>query len=217
MSDYSSKDFEEVVAFSVSEPGAMGPNDIGFFMKDGRNFRLDYKTDETPWSKIREWFPVIKDCYFCGPMRTESASLVTVVIGASENDKETHVAPGWRHKYLGYGNHLVIKEPYYREIMTLIGSNENIDLTFEWERLLSKTDFVIRADAIQEAYQKQKEEDEKLTATLTELKKNPEYVKKVKDCSGDVDAMMAVFKEYTGLDMDWVQLKQFGFRQQGLI
>lgn len=217
MSDYSSKDFEEVVAFSVSEPRAMGPNDIGFFMKDGRTFRLDYKTEETPWSDIREWFPTLQKCYFDGPMRNEIASLFTVVIGASENDKETHVAPGWRHKYLDYGNHLVIKEPYYREIMSLIGSNENIDLTFEWERLLSKTDFVIRADAIQEAYQKQKEEDEKLTATLTELKKNPEYVRKVKDCSGDIDAMMAVFKEYTGIDMDWVQLKQFGFRQQGLI
>lgn len=217
MSDYSSKDFEEVVAFSVSEPGAMGPNDIGFFMKDGRTFRLDYKTEETPWSDIREWFPTLQKCYFDGPMRNEIASLFTVVIGANENDKETHVALGWRHKYLDYGNHLVIKEPYYREIMSLIGSNENIDLTFGWERLLSKTDFVIRADAIQEAYQKQKEEDEKLTATLTELKKNPEYVKKVKDCSGGVDAMMAVFKEYTGLDMDWVQLKQFGFRQPSLI
>ena len=217
MIDYSSKDFEEVVAFSVSEPGAMGPNDIGFFMKDGRNFRLDYKTEETPWSDIREWFPTLQKCYFDGPMRDEIASLFTVIIGASENDKETHVAPGWRHKYLDYGNHLVIKETYYREIMSLIGSNENIDLTFGWEKLLSNTDFVDRLDEIQEDFQKQKEEDEKLTATLTELKKNPEYVKRVKDCSGDVDAMTAVLKEFTGIDMDWVQLKQFGFRQQGLI
>ena len=45
---YSSKDFEEVVAFSVSEPGAMGPNDIGFFMKDGKRFRLNYQSDKTP-------------------------------------------------------------------------------------------------------------------------------------------------------------------------
>ena len=150
MGDYSSKDFEDVVAFSVSEPRAMGPNDIGFFMKDGRHFRLDYKTDETPWSSIREWFPTLQKCFFNGPMKTESASLVTIVIGGGDNDKETHVAPGWKHWYLDFGNHLVIKEQYYNEIKELIGSNENIDLTFGWEGLLSKTDFVERADAIQE-------------------------------------------------------------------
>ena len=33
MADYSSKDFEQVVAFSVSEPGAMGPNDIDYIFK----------------------------------------------------------------------------------------------------------------------------------------------------------------------------------------
>lgn len=195
----------------------MGPNDIGFFMKDGTNFRLDYKTDETPWSEIREWFPVIQESYFSGPMRTELASLYTVVIGADANAKETHVAPGWRHWYLDYGNYLVIKEPYYREMKDLIGSNDNIDLTFGWEKQLANRGFVDRVDTIWEEYQKQKAEDEKLASILAELKQNPEYVEKMKACSDDVDAMMAVFKEYTGIDMDWVQLKQFRFRQQGLI
>ncbi len=49
-------------------------------------------------------------------------------------------------------------------------------------------------------YWKQKAEDEKLAKSLVELNQNPEYVKKVKACSGDVDAMMAAFKEYTGID-----------------
>ena len=146
---YSSKDFEDVVAFSVSEPGAMGLNDIGFFMKDGTHFRLYYKSNETPWSSIREWFPTLKECCFNGPMETESTSMFTVVIGASDDDKETHVASGRRHWYLDFGNHLVIKEPYYREIRSLLGEKENVDLTFCWEEMLAETDFVERANIIQ--------------------------------------------------------------------
>ena len=50
MSDYSSKDFEEVVAFSVSEPGAMGPNQYGpdplgqtiYPFQAGNNFNRPY-------------------------------------------------------------------------------------------------------------------------------------------------------------------------------
>ena len=145
---YSSKDFEDVVAFSVSEPGAMGPNDIGFFMKDGTYFRLDYKSNETPWSSIREWFPTIKECCFNGPMKTEATSMFTVVIGARDDDEETHVASGWRHWYLDFGNHLVIREPYYREIRSLLGKKENADLTFYWEEMLAKTDFVKQINII---------------------------------------------------------------------
>lgn len=28
-------------------------------------------------------------------------------------DKETKVAPGWKHIYMGFGNHLVIKEDHF--------------------------------------------------------------------------------------------------------
>ena len=49
------------------------------------------------------------------------------------------------------------------------------------------------------------------------LQKNPEYVEKIKACAGDMDAMMAVFKEYTGMDINWWELKQFGLRQLGLV
>ncbi len=30
-------------------------------MKDGTKIRLDYKSSETPWSSIREWFPTIEE------------------------------------------------------------------------------------------------------------------------------------------------------------
>ena len=56
-----------------------------------------------------------------------------------------------------------------------------------------------------------------MSRILAELNKNPEYVKKVKACSDDEDAMLAVFKEYTGIDMSCCQLKQFALIQAGLI
>ena len=74
--------------------------------------------------------------------------MVTVVIGARDDDKETHVPAGWRHWYLDFGNHLVIREPYYREIRSLLGKKENADLTFCWEKMLAETDFVERANII---------------------------------------------------------------------
>lgn len=50
------KDFEDIVVFSVSEPGAMGPNDKTFYKKTGKSFSVDYKNEITPYSKIKEFF-----------------------------------------------------------------------------------------------------------------------------------------------------------------
>lgn len=41
----------------------------------------------------------VKECYWNGPMRTDSAALRTIVIGRSLDDKETTIPKGWRHIY----------------------------------------------------------------------------------------------------------------------
>ena len=216
--NHSQKDFKEVIAFSVSEPGAMGPNDIGFFLKNGSFFRLDYKINsQTPWNRIREWFPTLKECFFNGARKNEIESLYTVVIGAEVDEKKTHIPPGWRHVYLDMGNHLVIKEEYYHEVMRLIGKKSKIDLAFSWEGFLSRTDFTERIDEIETAYWEEKAKDEKLTKVLEQLRNNPEYNEKVKSVSDDVEAMAAVLKEYSGIDMTWIELKQYCFRRLGLV
>ncbi len=138
MRDYSAKDFEDVIAFSVSEPGAMGPNDLTFFREDGSYFRLDYNTEKTPWSRIREWFPMLKECCFNGPMRKDPASAETVVIGDDGKSRETRVPKGWKHRYLDYGNHLVIRDFCYSGIMPLLEGYDNAELTFDWAQILTE-------------------------------------------------------------------------------
>ena len=39
------EDFEDIVVFSVSEPGAMGPNDMMFYKSNGESFSIDYQNE----------------------------------------------------------------------------------------------------------------------------------------------------------------------------
>ena len=55
-------------------------------------------SEETPYDELRECFPVLKECYWNGSMKSETTCLEAIVIGGS--DKETRVPEGWRHIYL---------------------------------------------------------------------------------------------------------------------
>ena len=158
------KDFEDIVVFSVSEPGAMGPNDMTFYKKGGESFVIDYKSEETPYSELRECFPLLKECYWNGPMKSDSASAFTIVIGGSEDDKETHVPEGWRHIYLDYGNHLAVKQELYYEVKSILADNyregkTNCDVTFNWVEMLDEVKFGERIDEIEKAYHEMVEKD----------------------------------------------------------
>lgn len=133
--------FEDVVVFFFSEPGAMGPNDMSFFKKNGESFSVDYLSGYTPYSMLKEVFPVLQECYWNGPAKNEAASLLTIVIGRSENDRETCVATGWKHIYLDFGNHLAVKEELYDEVLRIFEGIDNCEITFDWIKILEKTEF----------------------------------------------------------------------------
>lgn len=209
--------FEDVVVFSFSEPGAMGSNDMRFYKRSGETFVVDYKSEETPYSMLKEFFPVLRDCYWDGPMRNEAAALGTIVIGGSPDDKETCVADGWRHIYLDYGNHIAVKKELYYAVKDIFYSKNNCDITFQWSDMLAEADFAKKIDEHIKAYYKQEEKDKILAKKLDELKCNPEYLCKVKEASGDLDRMMEVLEEFSGIKMTWLELKQFAFRQSGII
>ena len=130
------KMFEDIIIFSFSEPGAMGPNDMTFYKKNGEIFSVDYLPNDTPYPKLKELFPVLKDCYWNGPMRNEAAASSTIAIGGSINSKETCVANGWRHIYLDYGNHIAVKSEYYSAVIEIFAGKDNCDITFEWPEML---------------------------------------------------------------------------------
>lgn len=77
--------------------------------------------------------------------------------------------------------------------------------------------FSNRVDEVEKAFLEQEKADEILAAKLDELQKNPEYIRKVKEASGDLDKLMDVLEEFSGIRMTWFELKQFGFRRLGVV
>lgn len=211
------KDFEDVVIFFFSEPGAMGPNNMKFYKRNGESFSVNYMSEDMPYSRLKELFPVLKDCYFDGPMKREKIMAPTIVIGGSPDERETCVADGWKHVYLDYGNHLVVRKQFYYAVKEMFGEISNCDFTFSWDEILDKSEFAVKVDEIEKAFFEQEKADVILAAKLDELEKNPEYIRKVKEVSGDLDKMMDVLEEFSGIRMTWFELKQFKFRQLGLI
>ena len=81
-----------------------------------------------------------------------------------------------------------------------------------------KEHFYEKLDDIANAFYRQEEADQELTLKLEELNKNPEYVKRIKECTREqgVDAMLLVLKEF-GVEITFMELKQYGFRKAGLM
>lgn len=113
------------------------------------------------------------------------------------------------------------KEMYYRKVKSLLGKYDNADITFSWEKLLSQTDFTERVNEISRVYWEQKAADEKLAAKLEELRKNPEYLKRVKETEtespSNLDALMSVLKKYSGINMGGCDFMAFGLRYMGVL
>lgn len=208
--------FDDVVIFSFSEPGAMGPKDMTFYKKSGEAFSLDYRSEDTPYSLLKELFPVLQGCYWNGPAHNEPAAAVTIVVGGSTEDKETHVADGWRHLYLDFGNHIAVKAELYPEVRKIFKGESNCDITFGWVQMLEKAEFADRVDDVEKAYIEQKKADVLLAEKIAEANENPEYRKKMAEAS-DMEKLMDVLEEFTGIRMDWLEFKQFCMRERGLI
>ena len=52
--------FDDIVVFSVSEPGAMGPGGVmTFYKKNGECFSVDYLSETTPYASIINLFSVV--------------------------------------------------------------------------------------------------------------------------------------------------------------
>lgn len=129
--------FKEVIIFALAEPGAMGAGGIiEFFTEKGETFCFNYLSEETSYKKIKEAFPVLKDCRFNGPMaaRPENAPREIVLYPDADNmNIKTRVAEGWRHIYMGFGNHLVIREDHFEEFSAAISDlEEEVDIYGKW-------------------------------------------------------------------------------------
>lgn len=133
------EDFRNVIMYSIAEPGAMGaPGMMEFITSDGRAFWFDYMSEETPYEQIREALPSIKECYFSGPAAEErrgnEPAEIVFYPERAERNRRTHVGAGWRHIYMGFGNHLVIREEYYDEFKAAISDlKTEVDIYCKWQ------------------------------------------------------------------------------------
>lgn len=133
------KQFVDVIMFAFAEPGAMGAGGIiEFFTDKGEDFGLDYLSEETPYWKIKQVFPVLKDCRFNGPMPDDvrpknTPQEIVFYTSADGANMRTRIAEGWRHIYMGCGNHLVIREDHFEEFSAAISDlKEEVDIYCGW-------------------------------------------------------------------------------------
>lgn len=137
------KMFENVIIYSMAEPGAMGVGGRMEFVTDrGEDFELWYMTDDTPYQEIKKAFPALKDCYWNGPSKACSKNEPREIVFYSDKAKRiyecTRVTEGWQHIYMGFGNHLVIRADHYEEFMDAISDlEEGLHIYGNWrERAL---------------------------------------------------------------------------------
>lgn len=131
--------FEEVICFSFSETGSMGPSGTMSVMNsNGKVYHINYLSEETPYNKIKEYFPEFRDLYWNGPMKGESEGDGGIRIGG-DYSKTTRIPVGFRHLYLNLGNHLCIREDLYDEIVKLFDGMSKCDITFDWVDVLNKS------------------------------------------------------------------------------
>ena len=65
--EYTKKMFKDIAIFTLAEPGAMGVGNLmEFITAEGEKFSLFF-SEEMPYSKVKEYFPALVDCYWNGP------------------------------------------------------------------------------------------------------------------------------------------------------
>lgn len=131
--------FNDIIVMFVSEPGAMGPNTMEFMNTAGEVIKVAYTVDNT-YETLREVFPLLKECRWDGPMPNEKDSIGGIRIGGGAFI--TKVPDGWNHMYLDVGNHLAIRNEYYEKAFNILKDYPNMEITFEWERLLLEGGFI---------------------------------------------------------------------------
>lgn len=138
--------FEDVIIFTLAEPGAMGEARLMEFVKKNKKcFQLFYNKTIS-YEDLKDLFPVLKNCYWDGPMPNEYdyGEIVMISDGIYKvndsiyNDCYTKVSKGWRHIYTGFGNHLVIKEEYFNIFEKYIQDIHPVEMYFKWQDRLDE-------------------------------------------------------------------------------
>lgn len=210
--------FEDVVTYIFAEPGAMGAaGSIECLKSNGESFIFFYIDEETNWQKTKECFDGINGCKFNGPHPKTFYKESLLSLGGND-EIVTKIKPGWKEIAFDAGNHFVCKKEYSRGFIDFFSGMKPYEIIVDGMNKIKKEHFYEKLDDIANAFYRQEEADQELTLKLEELNKNPEYVKRIKECTREqgVDAMLLVLKEF-GVEITFMELKQYGFRKAGLM
>lgn len=130
--------FKTVFMFFIAEPYAMGGGGEIAFMNESGDFRyMDYRSDETPYEDIKKAFPALQGCKWNGPIPGEDAGdEIVLFMNGGNPGLQTRVNEGWHHLYLGYGNHLVIRDDKWPEFSDKIAAfKKRVDIYGAWKEI----------------------------------------------------------------------------------
>ena len=166
---------------------------------------------------ISECFDGINGCKFNGPHPKTFYKESLLSLGGND-EIVTKIKPGWKEIAFDAGNHFVCKKEYSRGFIEFFSGMKPYEIIVDGMNKIKKEHFYEKLDDIANAFYRQEEADQELTLKLEELNKNPEYVKRIKECTREqgVDAMLLVLKEF-GVEITFMELKQYGFRKVGLM
>ncbi len=129
--------FKDVFIFSLAEPYAMGVGGfIEFINEKGEFKRFNYMNGDVEYEDIKEAFPALKGCKWNGPIPGEKTwgEEYVLYVSGTQPDLVTRVNDGWHHMYLGFGNHLVVREDKWDEFEKLISAcKDPIDIYGDWQ------------------------------------------------------------------------------------
>ena len=118
--EYTKEMFKDIAFFTLAEPGAMGVGNLmEFITAEGEEFSLFF-SEEMPYSKVKEYFPALDDCYWNGPESDESCRTEFVFYLSKDERNFKHTKPPKNYTHLYYP----VVEPIIRD---LIEKNELVN------------------------------------------------------------------------------------------
>ena len=90
--------------------------------KKSRIYKENVQRHSDLYSKVKEYFPALVDCYWNGPESDESCrtEFVFYLSKDERNFKHTKPPKNYTHLYEGFGNHICIRKDYYPVVEPII-------------------------------------------------------------------------------------------------
>ncbi len=128
----------DIIAFVLTEPGAMGMGGLFACITNKKEYaEYNYVNGDISYLELCQLFPIINKCVFNGAMPFDVVQDDGVIITNNANRKSTYVPEDWKHIYMKYGRHLVIREEYYDGLTCAVDISDYRYLIKHWNEVIA--------------------------------------------------------------------------------